>query len=319
MIKKLKIIPILIILSMLLTACKSKELPLDYSKNYPVSSNDKIGSRADGFSEALAVINSDVAGSLGFTVEEMSSAGLFDVNRRETLYAKNVHTQVAPASLTKIMTALIAIKYGNPEDVITCTSAVEDIDYDATKIGLKEGDKLTMTQALYALMINSANDAAVAIAEHMSGSVEAFSTLMNEEALKLGCTKTHFVNPHGLTANDHYTTAYDLYLIMNEAIKYSTFNEIIQMTEYESVYKDSMGNDKSMSFKTTNLFLRGDYQAPENVTVIGGKTGTTNAAGNCLIMVVKDTSGNPYIAVIMKASERTLVNSEMSELLREIN
>ena len=106
---------------------------------------------------------------------------------------------------------------------------------------------------------------------------------------------------------------------MNEAIKYSAFNEIIQMTEYESVYKDSTGNDKSMSFKTTNLFLRGDYQAPENVTVIGGKTGTTNAAGNCLIMVVKDTSGNPYIAVIMKASERTLVNSEMSELLREID
>ena len=176
-----------------------------------------------------------------------------------------------------------------------------------------------MTQALYALMMNSANDAAIAIAEHMSGSVDAFATLMNEEALKLGCTKTHFVNPHGLTANDHYTTAYDLYLIMNEAIKYSAFNEIIQMTEYESVYKDSTGNDKSMSFKTTNLFLRGDYQAPENVTVIGGKTGTTNAAGNCLIMVVKDTSGNPYIAVIMKASERTLVNSEMSELLREID
>ena len=319
MIKRLKIISVLIIISMLLTACGSKDLPLDYSKNYPVSSTDKIGSRANGFSEALAVINSDVAGSLGFTVEEQSSAGLFDVNRREVLYAKNVHTQVAPASLTKIMTALIAIQYGNSDDVITCSSAVEDIDYDATKIGLKAGDKLTMTQALYALMMNSANDAAIAIAEHMSGSVDAFATLMNEEALKLGCTKTHFVNPHGLTANDHYTTAYDLYLIMNEAIKYSAFNEIIQMTEYESVYKDSTGNDKSMSFKTTNLFLRGDYQAPENVTVIGGKTGTTNAAGNCLIMVVKDTSGNPYIAVIMKASERTLVNSEMSELLREID
>ena len=203
MIKRLKIISVLIIISMLLTACGSKELPLDYSKNYPVSSTDKIGSRANGFSEALAVINSDVAGSLGFTVEDQSSAGLFDVNRREVLYAKNVHTQVAPASLTKIMTALIAIKYGNPDDVITCSSAVEDIDYDATKIGLKAGDKLTMTQALYALMMNSANDAAIAIAEHMSGSVDAFATLMNEEALKLGCTKTHFVNPHGLTANDH--------------------------------------------------------------------------------------------------------------------
>ena len=142
MIKRLKIISVLIIISMLLTACGSKELPLDYSKNYPVSSTDKIGSRANGFSEALAVINSDVAGSLGFTVEEQSSAGLFDVNRREVLYAKNVHTQVAPASLTKIMTALIAIKYGNPDDVITCSSAVEDIDYDTEKEG---SDSRTLT------------------------------------------------------------------------------------------------------------------------------------------------------------------------------
>jgi len=226
---------------------------------------------------------------------------------------------MAPASLTKVMTALVAIKYGNAEDLITCSENVTDIDYDATRIGLKAGDQLTMNQALHALLIDSANDVAIAIAEHVAGDVPSFVDLMNEEALAIGATNTHFVNPHGLTDDDHYTTAYDLYLITNEAINYELFNEIIQMPEYESVYNDAAGNEKSMKFKTTNLFLRGDYSAPSNMTVIGGKTGTTSVAGNCLILVVRDTQGNPYIAVILRASTRALVNEEMADILREIS
>ncbi len=308
----------ILILSFILSGCGKTKLPLMYKETNTIVSSDRMNNYADTFASNLAITDSDVEGVSGATVEDTSAAGIFDINGRKVLYAKDIHERMAPASLTKIMTALVAIKYGNTEDVITCSENVTDISSDATRIGLKPGDQLTMNQALHALLINSANDVAIAIAEHVSGDVDSFVALMNEEALKIGATNTHFVNPHGLSDNEHYTTAYDLYLMMNEAIKYELFNEIIHMSEYDSVYNDSTGSEKSMNFKTTNLFLRGDYTAPSNVTVIGGKTGTTTIAGNCLILIVKDTSGNPYISVILRASTRAVVNEEMADILREI-
>ncbi len=308
----------ILILSFILSGCGKTKLPLMYKESNTIVSSDRMNNYADTFASNLAITDSDVEGVSGATVEDTSAAGIFDINGRKVLYAKDIHERMAPASLTKIMTALVAIKYGNTEDVITCSENVTDISSDATRIGLKPGDQLTMNQALHALLINSANDVAIAIAEHVSGDVDSFVALMNEEALKIGATNTHFVNPHGLSDNEHYTTAYDLYLMMNEAIKYELFNEIIHMSEYDSVYNDSTGSEKSMNFKTTNLFLRGDYTAPSNVTVIGGKTGTTTIAGNCLILIVKDTSGNPYISVILRASTRAVVNEEMADILREI-
>jgi len=305
--------------SVIVSGCGKSGLPMDYKETHTIVSTDRMDNFATGFATDLAVTDSNVDGVTGATVEDTSAAGIFDINRRKVLYAKDVHERMAPASLTKVMTALVAIKYGNAEDLITCSENVTDIDYDATRIGLKAGDQLTMNQALHALLIDSANDVAIAIAEHVAGDVPSFVDLMNEEALAIGATNTHFVNPHGLTDDDHYTTAYDLYLITNEAINYELFNEIIQMPEYESVYNDAAGNEKSMKFKTTNLFLRGDYSAPSNMTVIGGKTGTTSVAGNCLILVVRDTQGNPYIAVILRASTRALVNEEMADILREIS
>ncbi len=302
-----------------ISGCGNSKLDLDYKENHTVVSSDRMDNYATGFATELAVANTDIEGHTGVEIEEPSAAGIFDVNHKEVLYAKNIHEPLAQASLTKIMTALVAIKYGNTEDVITCSENVTDIDYDATKIGLKAGDQLTMNQALHALLITSANDAAIAIAEHVAGSVEEFVELMSKESVRIGATNTHYVNPNGLTDADHYTTVYDLYLTTAEAMKYDLFNEIVHMTEYSSVYNDANGNEKSMNLKTTNLFLRGDYNPPDNVTVIGGKTGTTNAAGNCLILTVKDAAGNPYIAVILRASSRQLVNEEMAQILNEIN
>ena len=229
-----------------------------------------------------------------------------------------MHERLAPASLTKILTAVVALEYGNLDDVITVTKDVKITESGATLCGLKEGDTLTLNQALHALLIHSANDAANAIAIHLGGSIEGFSNLMNEKAMDIGATNSHFVNPHGLSADDHYTTAYDLYLIFNEAINYELFREIIHMENYSTIYQDSNGNDKEMEFKTTNMFLRGNYNSPDKVTVIGGKTGTTNAAGNCLILLSKDTAGNPYISVILRSKERQLMYEQMIDLLEEI-
>ena len=141
---------------------------------------------------------------------------------------------------------------------------------------------------------------------------------MNREAARLGATNSHFVNPHGLTAEGHMVTAYDMYLIFNAAMQYDIFSEIINMTEYSTSYLDAKGNAKEITVSNTNAYLRGEQQAPSGVTVIGGKTGTTQAAGHCLILLARDTGGNPYISVIMRDTDSGELYSDMSELLSEI-
>lgn len=142
--------------------------------------------------------------------------------------------------------------------------------------------------------------------------------MMNQEALELGATNSHFVNPHGLPDDNHYTTVYDMYLIMNEAIKYQLFNEIIQMDSYSTVYYDKNGVEKEISVNNSNAYIRGDIQAPGGITVLGGKTGTTNAAGNCLVLVSRDSSSNPYISIIMRSEGRDALYEQMTDLLEEI-
>lgn len=301
-----------------LCGCGSDSTPLAYKRPSSLTSlsQDQV---ARSFAQDLCVINGDYKDDTDVSMEESSAAGLFDVTNNKVLYSQNIHERLNPASLTKIMTALVAIKYGNTDDMIVCSENVKINESGATVCGLKAGDRLTLNQALHALLINSANDAAVAIAEHIGGSMEGFAAMMNEEAVLLGATNSHFVNPHGLTANEHYVTAYDMYLIMNAAMQYELFNEIIHMNEYSTVYYSGDDKEKEMSFRSTNLFFHGDYSAPDKITVIGGKTGTTNAAGSCLVLLTKDTGGNPYISVILRASKREILYKEMIDLLSEIN
>lgn len=273
--------------------------------------------KADSFAKDLCVTSKDVSGKTA-SVEEGSSAILCDLNGTNVLFAKNVHERREPASLTKVLTALVALKYGNLDDVYTASSNVEITESGATLVGLKAGDTMTLDQALHGLLMSSGNDAAVLIAEGIGQSVDGFCTMMNEEARRLGATNSHFVNPHGLTAEDHYVTAYDMYLIFKEAIKYDEFNQIINSTTYSTVYKNQNGEPKEMKCETTNLFLKGNYAPPDNIKVIGGKTGTTMAARNCLVLYSRDSAGNPYVSVILKCSERGILYEQMTGLLAEI-
>lgn len=289
-----------------------------YSRDTTVSSYqfDTFSSAdtADSFASDLCVISKEITPS-DVNTSEATAALLCDVDHQETLYAKGMFDQLSPASLTKVMTALVALKYGNLEDELTASSNVNITESGATLIGLQEGDKMTLQQALYGLLMPSGNDAAILIAENIGGSVEGFADMMNAEAQAIGATGCHFVNPHGLTADDHYVTAYDMYLIFREAMKYDAFTEIINSLSYSTVYYDKEGSPKEFSCETTNLFLKGTYEAPSQVTVIGGKTGTTNAAQNCLVLLSRDAAGSPYISVILKCSERGILYEEMSGML----
>lgn len=303
--------------------CGSAQYSMPYTvssevSSYRIVSTEKSMGVAEPFAGELCVAAKDV-NTDAVDMSKASSAGLFDLNESQTVYAKNIHEKLYPASLTKIMTALVAIKYGSTDMTLTATANVKINESGAQVCGIKEGDKLTLNQALHLLLVNSANDAAVVIAEGVAGSVEAFAEMMNEEALLLGATNTHFVNPHGLTDDNHYSTAYDLYLIMNEAVKYSLFDEIIQMDSYSTVYYDKNGKEKEVSVKNTNYYIQGTAEAPGGVTVLGGKTGTTNAAGHCLILLSRDSSSKPYISIILRAEDKDSLYSQMTELLGEIN
>ena len=249
------------------------------------------------------------------------SCAMVDGDSGRLLYGKEAQTALPNASTTKILTCIVAMEQCKPDEVVTFSAKAAS--QPKVHLGAKKGEQFYMQDLWYGLMLESYNDCAYAIAEHVAGSAEKFAALMNEKAKKIGCTDSHFVTPNGLDAKDeqgeHHTTAYDLYLIFNEAIKYDSFNEIIHMTSYQTTYYDKDGKAKELTVNNTNRFPKGDFQAPENITVIGGKTGTTNAAGHCLILLSRDVSGAPYISVILNSSASDVLYPEMVQLLEQIN
>lgn len=307
----------------LLSGCAEKDYSFAYQRdrnNSSFSLADEIsdGKNLEAFATNLCIENSNIILDTA-EITQAEYVGLFDINNQEVLYAKGIHERINPASITKIMTALCAIKHGNPDDILTASQNVKITESGAVLLGIEPGDTMTLDQALYCLLLKSANDVAIMVAEYISGSVEEFNNLMNTEANLIGATNTHFANPNGLTDPNHYTSVYDLYLICNEAVKYDKFVQVIQTPSYKSVYYDKNSKEKSISISTTNAYLKGEAFSPKNVTVIGGKTGTTAAAGSCLLLYSKDTKGNPYISIVMKSSDRTILYKEMTEILQEIS
>ncbi len=321
-----KTIVLLIAAAMMLslfTGCGSLKYDMDYQTAAKVSSFNVTVGQTDGaakpFAADLCVVSGDVMDDDAVDMAHAEAAVLFDLNDKEVIYSKNAHERLYPASLTKIMTALVALQNGSLDQQLTATDAVKISESGAQLCGLKSGDTMTLDQALHILLLYSANDVANLIAENIGGSIDNFVVMMNDEAKKLGATNTNFVNAHGLSDDNHYTTPYDLYLIFNEAVKYETFSEIIQMSSYQTTYYDANGKAKEVSYNTTNRFLKGDFQAPSNVNVIGGKTGTTNSAGHCLILLSRDNAGAPYISVILRAENNDYLYQQMTDLLDEIN
>ncbi|MDE6844662.1 MAG: D-alanyl-D-alanine carboxypeptidase [Lachnospiraceae bacterium] len=316
---KCKAAAILLVTAMISTGCGSTKYDMAYQLNSDVSSYQLLSTTTNSetlepFAADLCVANKDVKAA-GVDLSEVGAAALFDLKNLDTLYAKNVNVQVNPASLTKVMTALVAMKYGSADQMLTASENVLITEPGAQLCGVKPGDQMTLDQALHILLIFSANDVAVMIAEGISGSVEEFVSLMNSEAVELGATNCNFTNPNGLTEEGHYMTAYDLYLIFQEALQYDLFNQIIQMNSYSTVYTDRNGAEISLEVKNTNQYFKGTYSMPSNVTIIGGKTGTTNAAGHCLMLLSRSSDGTPYVSIIMKDTSGENLYTDMTNLL----
>lgn len=288
------------------------------SSAYGVLSQEESGHRASPFTENLCVSAGDVSFE-DVSVSSAEAGAIMDLGRKEVLYAKNMYETLYPASLTKIMTALVALKYGNLDDVILIDEYALDIDPESSICYLEYGDQYTLKQLIYGLLIASGNDAGNAIAYHIGGSVEGFVELMNEEAWRLGATGTHFSNAHGLQDENHYTTAYDLYLIFQEAMKYSIFSDAISQSSYTVTYTAADEEQYERTWTSTSYYFTGEADAPSDVTVFGGKTGTTDEAGACLALLSKDPYGNSYFSIIMKSDNKEDLYREMNDLLSIIN
>lgn len=211
-------------------------------------------------------------GALAQDETSAKAACILEMETGRVLFESNMHARLPMASTTKVMTALLAIERGNLSDEVVCSHNAFGVS--GTSIYLQEGERLTLEQMLLGLMLSSGNDAAVAIAEHIGGSVEGFVEMMNARARELGAVNTHFANPHGLPDERHYTTAYDLALIAREAMGNETFRRIVS-TQRSSIPWEGRTYDRQLHNKNR---LLSDYPGATGV-----KTGFTSKAGRCLV------------------------------------
>lgn len=237
----------------------------------------------------LIIFVSSCTSTYASTIPDTYSSAclLMEESTGKILYSKNANSIMYPASTTKIMTAILTLEKCNLSDTaVVSHNAVFSIPSGYSTASLVEGEVLTIEQLLNVLLIPSANDAAVVLAEHIAGSVEAFSDMMNSKAVELGCLNTHFVNPNGIHNENHYSTAYDLALIGKYAMQFPTFKEISSKTRYTLPITNAYSKEDRI-FNTTNDLIKPNYSSsPTNYYykyATGGKTGYTDPAGQCIV------------------------------------
>ena len=239
------------------------------------------------------------------------AAVLIDATSGAVLYEKNATMQMFPASTTKVMTALLAIEHGNLDDVITVSNdAVNNIDRSSSHIYLDYGEQFTLEQGLYALLLQSSNDVAYAIAEHIGGTYDNFIVMMNDKAKAIGAMNTNFVNPHGLPDDNHYTTAYDLALILKEAIRFEDFVTISSTVRYEMAPTNKQ--DDIRYFANSNEHIKSGEFEYENAVL--GKTGYTKVAGYSFVEYAK-SDDLKLIVVTMNSQDSDIRFEESKKIL----
>lgn len=242
------------------------------------------------FSYIICIFCFTLALCLGCSAIEVSakSAYALEADSCDTIFEKNADTRMSMASTTKIMTAIVAIENASLDTIVKITP--EMVGVEGSSIYLQEGEKLTIEELLYALLLESANDASLAIACSVAGSVEGFVEMMNDKAQELGLENTHFTNPHGLDENEHYTTAKELALLASYAMDNPIFYDIV--STYKRVIP--LGEDGSRVLINHNKLLH-QYDG-----AIGVKTGFTKKSGRCLVSCA-EIDGVRIIAVTLNA------------------
>lgn len=276
-----KLFAFLTTLSMVLMMSAHVMAAVDLNAKYEVDTN-----KIQGWPQAA-----DIASDTGILMDADTGTVLFDKGGDQQRY---------PASITKIMTLLVAVENSSMDEQVTFTeTGVRNVAADSSNINSKVGEVMTMQDCLHALMIISANDAAAQIAEHVGGKEQNFIDMMNQRAAEIGCTNTHFTNSSGLPDENHYSSAKDMALIFREGLKNKDFRSVIGDADY-TIQPTNMTSDKRVMHTHHPMF------APESDIYypgcVGGKTGFTNLAAHTLVTAVEQ-NGTTYIAVVMHGVE----------------
>jgi len=229
-------------------------------------------------------------------IDNVESAFLYETGSEVLMYAYNADAHIYPASMVKIMTALLAVEQGKLTDVVVVKEKVlSTIPESAVSVGLKANELITLQDLLYCLMVSSANDAAVVIADHIGGDIPAFVTMMNQRAVQIGCTDTVFTNPHGLHDDDQYSTARDIAKILTVASENEAFMKIFSAVNYD-VSATNKSGERYLS--SSNYIMNpDDVQIYYDNRVIGSRTGTDTNGNRCLATIAS-ANGLHYISVV---------------------
>lgn len=258
---------------------QEEEEPIPDSYYYPIESN-----QIPGWPQGPAI--------------EAASAAVMDIDTGTFLYSKNATAKQYPASTTKIMTALLLVENCNLDDTITFSSIVYDLEEGSSHLGIQPGEEMVLQDAVYGLLLASANDIANGVAEYMAGSLSAFADMMNQRAAELGCVNTHFSNPHGLFSEDHYTCAYDMALIAQAAYKNPMFREIMT-THYYEIPETNLTKETRV-FQNHHNMMHSDTEYYRDWCT-GGKTGYTEDCLNTLV-TFGEKDGKRLVGVVLRVN-----------------
>ena len=294
--------------------------PMPYDSNRMTYQTADLTSlvTAEGFARDLCVGEKDKALE-GFELSGSACGALYAVSEGKLLFARGMYDTIYPASITKLMTALLAFENGNMDDIVVINWEDLELESGSQVTGLQIGDQVRLGDLVTAMLVHSGNDAAQAIARHIGGSQQAFVKMMNERSKELGATGTHYVNASGLHDPSHYTTVYDIYLTLSEISKYEAFINTSQIRVYQLNYTGADGQPKSVTLDSTDRYVTGEVRPPKNVTILGGKTGTTAMAGSCLALLTQNAYGELFISIIVRSPDKASLYSDMNACLSYIH
>jgi D-alanyl-D-alanine carboxypeptidase (penicillin-binding protein 5/6) len=298
------LIPFMIIF--ITAAVPAQTVLADDAEKTDVSGGDTLQKAAEERA-ALPIQSNEVEGWPAGPQIGAESAILIDADSDAILYAKNIHEHLYPASTTKLLTCLLAAENGNLDDMVTFSqTAVSSVPQGGSNMGMDAGQSVTLEQCLYGIMVGSANEAANAVAEYVSGSIPKFTELMNKRAAELGCTDSHFVNANGIHDDNHYTSAYDLSLIAAAFFKNGTLAKIGNTPRYHFTPTATQPDD--FYLKNKHKLITHEIACDG---ILGGKTGYTDQARETLVTCAQ-RGGIRLICVVMKEESPDQFNDTVS-------
>ncbi len=326
------IVSLVMLFSFLLTGCTGQIPPvpvlLKASESFSVNIQDTYRNQVAGTDPVLSF---PAAARCVPTAQDeaqaewpVNAAFLFNLTDGKVLFTQNCYDKVYPASTTKLLTAFCLLSYVKEQGIpLSETYVIQEDNCGITRVGAKlfgfqKGDVVSLELLLNALLVYSANDAAIAIMEYIAAhsgvAYEEAVDAMNTTAARIGATHTHFTNPHGLHESEHKTTAYDLYLIFMACMDYGEFLPIVMQPSYLAQYTGADGGAKEKMLESTNQYFLGLYTPPNGVEVYGGKTGSTGVAGDCFVML-SESGGKRYLSAVFGASSYENLYQRMNVLL----